>query len=1215
AIRPDGVFKMGETVEALTSNEVLSFNLSPGIPGVDAGVALSGEHSRSKEKKYYTTIIGVNQPDPDFGYHTEARFRLEENPSQKTGVPSHATLAVLLEREDDEDFIMTPYIEVMPNFGLSTLISSLASSRSSDDPIMFSVKETLSETPFRATDAQCFGDIDDDFDAHATGIEAHQDEVDRWYQLPMEDKWEDVMGLLQNREVPCRWDTHCGDSSVANFLEGYKKEGLKIKDDRDVRSPTVLHMLARNFDKNGFARLDEQSKQRIINFLLDHRETEYESQASLKIKNLEDPILIVALRWDNKDFIQFLLSHCPDSVKDLLHASDEERTNTLHHIFREHFLKAIRDYSNKTTPKKRLDLRNTYKLAMAFAKIASAKTIAAQDKHGNTPLHYALDYRLCHIPTDTHQKLVFQMLEAADDFLRENSHKGNQFNYMEDPESPYLYFLRTQREFLMTLPNKASSVVAARKPTVQEGMPSKLNSKTYVSKDGVPLPVAKADEPSRGGLEASKEMRLRGAIARDYVEKGKTTPFASDEQARSGHEKQPPKDMLPEAKDSSLLGTRSVHALVRRPTFRTQSPVSFAAKDSESEGQSSTVDIVSAVQMPPPPSQPNDMSKQQAKALHVAGTKSIQKTALSSQDYKHAAEQIRHRLKLHYIRTRPDIDAKDLLYGKVASDKNLYFDATHLEGGNPAAMVGLINMLSQPGGFEDTLSYVYLPCLSSDGSKLTNYGSASRPHVANQGRQRLSKPDNDHSTGRDSLIAVFDALATAGVRNILHLQVDDMYDNRLYHTDAAIERSIRGVDSFFTEAKRAEGGIDVEIWDWIKPDLSIDVIRFAAPNAVKLNLYWSGNQTVLRGWARKKGIPSLYLDNGKKLRTLVLHASPVSSLSARFQGAASALLPPNWFEQSYNGVIQGIESAKRMGKALDQFKNEIDNRTAGGVEVVIRDWAGNRAAGPRADGQLRESTPGQSQSPPDHDWVKSMESFRRSLLSVHGNMPQEIRPQRIKVALIDDGVHLTSLNTYNESVQVTGLSYWTPTFTAEGTFIGQSWHQSTRGHGTTMANMLVRVNPWVILYVIRIQDLDDNSLNGDGTVKMHAESAAKAIRAAIIRDVDIITMSWTVRNVLDGDTSTKAPNSGSSVSTALAAGLASLVMYLPRLLQAYHEHAVGKDSDAALKYATYAGKLRMRENMRRAFENITDQSHEDKKFLPLPVAAMTDNQNTSTREE
>ncbi|KAL1864708.1 hypothetical protein Daus18300_007510 [Diaporthe australafricana] len=142
-IRPDGVFKMEETLQNEASNQSLSFNVGPDMPGVDAGMNLSREQSKSKEKKYYTTIVGENPPDLDFGYHTQARFRLEENKSQETGIPSAITVAILLEREDDEDFVMLPHIEVTPNFKFTTLITSLTSSRSTDDPIFFSVREPL----------------------------------------------------------------------------------------------------------------------------------------------------------------------------------------------------------------------------------------------------------------------------------------------------------------------------------------------------------------------------------------------------------------------------------------------------------------------------------------------------------------------------------------------------------------------------------------------------------------------------------------------------------------------------------------------------------------------------------------------------------------------------------------------------------------------------------------------------------------------------------------------------------------------------------------------------------------------------------------------------------------------------------------------------------------------------------------------------------------
>lgn len=146
----------------------------------------------------------------------------------------------------------------------------------------------------------------------------------------------------------------------------------------------------------------------------------------------------------------------------------------------------------------------------------------------------------------------------------------------------------------------------------------------------------------------------------------------------------------------------------------------------------------------------------------------------------------------------------------------MYFDATHLEGESSSTMTELINMLSQPGGFEDTLSYVYLPCQGLRQDKVPDQKSTSTPSLANQGRPRGSKTEHNLSTGRDSLVAVFDALARCGVRNILHLHVDDMYDDRLYHTDAAIERSICGMDRLFTDVRRTEGAISIETWSVIR---------------------------------------------------------------------------------------------------------------------------------------------------------------------------------------------------------------------------------------------------------------------------------------------------------------------------------------------------------------------------------------------------------------
>lgn len=65
--------------------------------------------------------------------------------------------------------------------------------------------------------------------------------------------------------------------------------------------------------------------------------------------------------------------------------------------------------------------------------------------------------------------------------------------------------------------------------------------------------------------------------------------------------------------------------------------------------------------------------------------------------------------------------------------------------------------------------------------------------------------------------------------------------------------------------------------DWQRPDLSIDVIRQAAPDVQHLVLYWSGNQAILRGWASEEGIPRLCAPADKsELKTVTIQAAPVS---------------------------------------------------------------------------------------------------------------------------------------------------------------------------------------------------------------------------------------------------------------------------------------------------------------------------------------------------
>lgn len=302
----------------------------------------------------------------------------------------------------------------------------------------------------------------------------------------------------------------------------------------------------------------------------------------------------------------------------------------------------------------------------------------------------------------------------------------------------------------------------------------------------------------------------------------------------------------------------------------------------------------------------------------------------------------------------------------------------------------------------------------------------------------------------------------------------------------------------------------------------------------------------------------------------------------------------------------------------------------------------------------------------------------------------------VQVALIDDGVDLSSLDTYNNVVQATGLSYCPPSGKTE-----RPWHQSTNGHGTIMANMIVRINPWVSLDVMRIQDSIVYKPGVDGGMRtIDPFSAAKAIDGARIRKADIISMSWSIRKLVKTKVSgmgtdnlqtaeekgikalqdaidraradnilmfcsaadniqmvgkdslpfSRAPDyifrigaalpkgqrdpasedvnsisyffpgnqvadtwnprsaktvqyhDGSSVSTALAAGLSSLIMYCTIVVRDYSESTANGENQSRRdveKRESWVKKLRIHDNMRKAFDNINQKDNEDKKFLPV----------------
>lgn len=183
------------------------------------------------------------------------------------------------------------------------------------------------------------------------------------------------------------------------------------------------------------------------------------------------------------------------------------------------------------------------------------------------------------------------------------------------------------------------------------------------------------------------------------------------------------------------------------------------------------------------------------------------------------------------------------------------------------------------------------------------------------------------------------------------------------------------------------------------------MISFAAPAVNEVNLYWSGNQTVLRGWASEEGIPRLYQSYKEGsvygLKMVTVHWTPV--------GASHTPLRK---KHEISHVKQGFEGYERCSNLLEDFTNLVQQRIrkitakgeGSGLHVKTVPLKGSRAGKSAADGYLTSLTAAgmNSRAPPDHGWIEAMEKFRLVLMKMHEKLPKQLGPERIKVSKAED---------------------------------------------------------------------------------------------------------------------------------------------------------------------------------------------------------------------
>ncbi|KAI0906245.1 hypothetical protein F4823DRAFT_90753 [Ustulina deusta] len=401
-----------------------------------------------------------------------------------------------------------------------------------------------------------------------------------------------------------------------------------------------------------------------------------------------------------------------------------------------------------------------------------------------------------------------------------------------------------------------------------------------------------------------------------------------------------------------------------------------------------------------------------------------------------SVEEIKKCLRLYYLRNRSHDAAIEFLYG-IQQDKQIYFD---LAGISPKVTRTQMQNGLQHLAFEDVLQYVAIPAVEITDS------SPAKPKSG----QRVQRPDG---TGRSDLKWLFNWLRDdKKVNTILKVIVEDLHEPS--HSDEVIEACLTKMN--------------VDVWDWKKRDLSPDVLHTVAPCVHTVHLYWSGNNATLRAWSEPDGLRRL-----TNLRRVHLHRQ------------------------------EGLETRARTERYIEEFK---DRMKEGGRLIEVED---TKLRGDRTDPSSKGTNSIVRDPYERHRWITSMEEYASFLQTAQREWctdlgeGQEKSPLKypVTVAVIDDGIDV-----HDPMVQsriIDGRSFCSRD---EEQNLNQPYYVSGGGHGTAMAKLICKVCPNVQLYILRL----DEYVMEAGKRQITAKSAAKAVRAAIAKGVDIISMSWTI---------------------------------------------------------------------------------------------------------
>ncbi|KAK3359509.1 hypothetical protein B0T25DRAFT_100509 [Lasiosphaeria hispida] len=329
----------------------------------------------------------------------------------------------------------------------------------------------------------------------------------------------------------------------------------------------------------------------------------------------------------------------------------------------------------------------------------------------------------------------------------------------------------------------------------------------------------------------------------------------------------------------------------------------------------------------------------------------------------------------------------------------------------------------------------------------------------------------------ENLKAVFSWLKEdKKVETILNLTVKD--NPHHYCSDDTVEECLKGLDVMYL--------------NWNKPDMCVHKDTLPA-TLVEISLHWTGLNSVLWSWSGTEGLRTL-----TKLQKVFLYIQRGAELPKKqdakfeaFKKRVEAWTNPDAVQLPLAKTAAGGKPAAPAkpvpGKRLIIIKCEDDRRFGGGSK----------------GGGLN------SKNIPTHSWFQTASEFSGQFLSAYRDMVYKEsagRRYHIKVALLDDGVDPT----YDHNGTNLHHTGWPSVDSGEPEQGARSFYVSTNQHGSKMAWLIRQVCPFVTIYVAK---LDVKSGESVRQRTFSLEQATKAIEWATAQKVDVISMSWSAREI------------------------------------------------------------------------------------------------------